>query len=176
MKFFKWIYEKKTGKLAPYYYNYSIIKIIIKPVRKFVVQVIAPNCPINKLRVWIYKLCGFKIGKNCFIGMKCYLDDMCYDLLSIGDNCTISYGVYFACHGKNQKHLPIIIQNGVYIGMRATIVSKTKDGDGLIIGNKAVIGACTLVNQNIPEGMTAVGVPCRVLKVKAKLRGGGDKL
>lgn len=25
----------------------------------------------------IYILCGFKIGKNTFIGMKCYFDDSC---------------------------------------------------------------------------------------------------
>ena len=124
MKLLKSIYERTTGKTAPYYYDYSIVSIICKPVRKFVCQVIAPNCPFNNLRVQLYRLCGFKIGKNVFIGMKCYLDDMCYDLLSIGNNVTISYGVYFACHGKNQGHYPIEIRDGVYIGMRASLISK----------------------------------------------------
>ena len=166
MKLLKWTYEKKTKKPAPYYYSYSILTIIGKPIRKFFVQVIAPNCPFNNLRIGIYRLCGFKIGKHCFIGMKCYLDDMCYDLLTIGNNCIISYGVYFACHGRNQSHLPIKIEDGAYIGMRASIVSKTKEGDELTIGKNAVIGACTLVNKSIPEGMTAVGVPCRILESK----------
>ena len=56
--------------------------------------------------------------------MRCYLDDMCYDLLRIGDNVIISYGVYFACHGKGQEHLPITVDDGAYIGMRASIISK----------------------------------------------------
>lgn len=98
----------------------------MKPLRKFVAQVIAPNCPFSNLRVSLYRLCGFKIGKNVFIGMKCYLDDMCFDLLTIGDNVIISYGVYFACHGKNQKHLPIIVDDGAYIGMRSIIIAKNK--------------------------------------------------
>lgn len=102
MKLLKRIYEKMTGTRAPYYYDYSILTIIKKPIRKFFAQVVAPNCPFNNLRIVIYRLCGFKIGKHCFIGMKCYLDDTCYDLLTIGDNCTVSYGVYFACHGKNK--------------------------------------------------------------------------
>lgn len=165
MKILKFIYEKTTKRAAPYYYDYSLITIILKPIRKFFAQVIAPNCPFNKLRILIYRICGFKIGRNCFIGMKCYLDDMCYDLLTIGNNCIISYGVYFACHGKNQKHLPITIEDGAYIGMRACIISKSKDnnGGGITIGEKSVIGTCTLVNKSVPKGKTAVGIPCKIL-------------
>ena len=94
-------------------------------------QVLEPNCPFNNIRILLYRLCGFKIGKHVFIGMKCYLDDMCYDLLEIGNNVTISYGVYFACHGKGQSHLPIVIEDGAYIGMRACVISKSKNADEL---------------------------------------------
>ena len=160
----KWRYEKIKGKPAPYYYNYSLLAILCKPVRKFVAQVLAPYCPFNCIRILLYRICGFKIGKGCFIGMRCYLDDMCYDLLKIGNNCIISYGVFFACHGRNQKHLPITICDEVYIGMRANIISKTPEGFGLTIGKNAVIGACSLVNKNVPDGATAVGVPCRIVK------------
>ena len=120
----KWLYEKAKGKPAPYYYNYSILTIMVKPVRKFVAQVLSPYCPFNWVRILLYRICGFKIVKHCFIGMRCYLDDMCYDLMSIGNNVIISYGVYFACHGRNQGHYPIIIEDGAYIGMRASIISK----------------------------------------------------
>ena len=47
--------------------------------------------------------------------------------------------------------------------MRASVISKTHDGSGVTIGKKAVIGACTLVNKNIPDGATAVGVPCKII-------------
>lgn len=165
MKLLKAAYEKVTGKKAPYYYNYSILTIIGKPIRKFAAQVIAPNCPFNCIRILLYRLCGFKIGKHTFIGMKCYLDDMCYDLLKIGNNVTISYGVYFACHGKGQGHLPIVIEDEAYIGMRASVISKNADhsAEGVHINKQAVIGACTLVNRDIPEGATAVGIPCRII-------------
>lgn len=130
MKILKAVYEKATGRSAPYYYEYSLLKIIGKPIRKFAAQVLAPNCPFNCLRVLLYRLCGFKIGKHTFIGMKCYLDDMCYDLLKIGNHVTISYGVYFACHGKGQEHLPIVVDDGVYIGMRANVISKNAKNPG----------------------------------------------
>ena len=169
MKLLKFAYEKIKGEPAPYYYDYSIRTIILKPIRKWAAQVIAPNCVFNNIRVLLYRLCGFKIGKHVFIGMKCYLDDMCYDLLTIGDNVTISYGVYFACHGKNQGHYAIRIEDGAYIGMRANIISKNVMGGanhGIIIGKNAIVGACALVNRDVPEGATAVGVPCKIIERK----------
>ncbi len=170
MRILKFAYEKIKGKPAPYYYNYSILTIIGKPIRKWVAQCLAPNCVFNNVRILLYRLCGFKIGKHVFIGMKCYLDDMCYDLITIGNNVTISYGVYFACHGKHQDHYPIKIEDGAYIGMRANIISKNAVGGGtdhgVIIGKNAVVGACALVNRDVPEGTTAVGIPCRIIESK----------
>lgn len=167
MKLLKWLYEKIHHQEAPYYYNYSISKIIGKPIRKWFTNVFAANCPFNCVRIWTYRLCGFKIGKGTFIGMRCYLDDMCYDLLTIGSNCTISYGVYFASHGKNQEHMPIIVKENAYIGMRASIISKNSANrlsEGVTIGKYAIIGACTLVNKDVPDYATAVGVPCKIIE------------
>lgn len=167
MRLLKELYEKRMGKPASYYYDYSLLTIISKPVRKFASQVIAPNCPFNNLRVKIYRLCGFKIGTGTFIGMQCYLDDMCYHLIKIGNDVTISYGVYFACHGKNQGHCPIEIKDGAYIGMRVSILSKNcrnNTSGGVSIGENAIVGACTLVNRDIPDGATAVGIPCRIIE------------
>lgn len=41
-------------------------------------------------------LVGYKIGKNVFIGMKCYLDDLEPKQTIIEENVTVSYGCYFA--------------------------------------------------------------------------------
>lgn len=162
----KKLYEKRTGKPAPYYYNYSLLTIIAKPVRKWLTNVVAANCPFNCIRIFIYRLCGFKIGKKTFIGMRCYLDDMCYDLLKIGSNVTVSYGVFFACHGRNQGHTPIVIEDNTYIGMRASVISRNPENPqkGITIGANAVVGACSLVNKDVPANATVVGVPCRVVE------------
>ena len=162
MKIIKNAYEKITKRKAPYYLDYSLIKLVIKPIRKYFANVVAANCPFNCIRILIYRLCGFKIGKRAFIGMRCYLDDLCYDKIVIGNNCTISYGVFFACHGRKQGHHPIRIEDGAYIGMRANVISKGSK-EGIVIGKNAIVGACTLVNKSIPENATAVGVPCRIL-------------
>lgn len=161
VKVWKLFNKNGGGKEPPYYLYYSLWTIITKPIRKWFSAVVIPTIPFSNLRVQCYRWCGYKIGKGTFIGMRCYLDDMCYDLLEIGDNVTISYGVYFACHGKNQEHNRMIIQNGAYIGMRATLVARSQEG--LIIGENAVVGACALVNKSVPQGATVVGIPAKIL-------------
>ncbi len=167
MKILKWAYEKIHKRPAPYYYDYSLIKIISKPIRKWLTNSVASRCPFNTVRIFLYRLCGFDIGKRTFIGMHCYLDDLCYRLIHIGNDVIISYGVFFACHErKQQKSVPITIEDGAYIGMRASLIGNNavKNREGIVIGAKSVIGACTLVNRDIPPGATAVGIPCRILE------------
>lgn len=144
----------------PYYYRRSITGEIWHLIRKSICQNIAPNCVLNPVRLWLYRLCGFKIGKNCFIGMKCYFDDLCVDKIVIGDNVTISYGVYFACHGRKQDHNYIEIKNGAYIGMCTSVTAR----HDIVIGENSIVGAKALVNKSVEDGMTVVGVPARPLK------------
>lgn len=148
----------KEGSKVPYYCKYSFLTIVVKPIRKYFSVVVIPNIPFNGLRVWAYRRCGYKIGKNVFIGMRCYLDDLCYDKIIIEDNATISYGVYFACHGRKQNHNLIHIGKHAYIGMRAMIVARRD----IEIGDNAIIGAGTLVNKSVPNDSTSVGIPCKI--------------
>lgn len=151
----------KQGKIVPYYWRYSIFSIIAIPIRKFFSAIVIPSIPYNSCRIMFYRLCGYKIGKNVFIGMRCYLDDMCYDKIVIEDNVIISYGVFFACHGRNQGHNDILIKEGAYIGMRTSIIAR----NNLILGRNSVIGAGALVNKSVPDNTTAVGIPIRFIQI-----------
>jgi len=88
-------YKKILKKEPPYYAKYSLVTIVWKPIRKYLNVVVVPNVPFSSLRVSLYRLIGFKIGKNVFIGMKCYMDDVAIDKTVIEDNVVISYGCYF---------------------------------------------------------------------------------
>ena len=160
MKLLRFFYRKIYRREPPYYYHYSLWKIIVKPIRKYFNVVIIPNTPFGNLRIFMYRCCGYKIGKNVFIGMKCYLDDLCYDKITIEDDVVISYGVFFACHGKNQTHTTITVKKGTYIGMRANIISGK---DGIVLGENSVIGAGALVNKGVPDNARAVGVPIKII-------------
>lgn len=145
--------------MIPPRYTISLWTAIKKMVRKWFSAVLIPTIPFNNIRVMCYKLCGYKIGGGTFIGMRCYLDDLCYDKIEIGKNVTISYGVYFACHGRKQGHNRIVIEDGAYIGMRTSIIAP----QDVVIGKKAIIGACSLVNRSVAPGDTVAGVPAKPL-------------
>ena len=160
MKLIELYYEKILKKDVPYYAKYSLGKIVMKPFIKFLNLVIIPNTPFLRLRVMLYRLIGFKIGKNSDIGMKCYLDEIDPSKLIIKDNVTISCNCYFTCHGKSQGHTKIVINEGAYIGMRANILSGK---EGIEIGKNVIVGAGSLVNRSIPDNTTVVGVPARAV-------------
>ncbi|GIU01302.1 acetyltransferase [Sulfurovum sp. TSL6] len=151
-------YRKILKKEPPYYVKYSLTTIVWKPIRKYINVVIIPNTPFSNLRVILYRMLGFQIGNNVFIGMKCYLDDIDPQKTIIEDDVVISYGCYFACHGKGQGHTDIIIKRGAYLGMRSNVVSGK---NGITIGEHAVIAAGSLVHKNVPSDTTVGGVPIK---------------
>ena len=151
-------YKKVLKKEPPYYAKYSLVTIIWKPIRKYINVVIIPNTPFSNFRVTLYRMIGFNIGKNVFIGMKCYLDDVAIDKMIIEDNVTISYGCYFACHGKGQGHTEIIIKKGAYLGMRCNVLSGK---NGITIGENSTVAAGSLVHESVSPDTTVGGVPIR---------------
>lgn len=161
--YYKWKHPGVPNEKIPNKYKISLWQAIKKLVRKYLSAVVIPTIPFNNMRVSCYRLIGYKIGKSTFIGMRCYLDDLAYDKIEIGSHVTISYGVYFACHGKNQARHRIVIEDGVYIGMRSSIIAPKGD---VIIEKNSIIGAQSLINKSIPAGITAVGCPCKVIEEK----------
>ena len=141
--FYRKILKKSS---PPYYCYYSLLTICAKPIRKWFSVVVIPIIPFSNLRVQCYRWCGYKIGRHTFIGMRCYLDDMCYDLIEIGENVTISYGVFL---------------HAMVVNMNSSIISRREEG--LIIGKEAIVGACSLVNRSVPDNKTVVGVPAKEL-------------
>ena len=80
----------------------------------------------------------------------------------IGPNC----GFYTAAHPTDAKERlkgleyakPITIGKEVWIGGNTTIMP------GVSIGDRAVIGAGSVVTKNIPPNVVAVGNPCIPIK------------
>jgi acetyltransferase-like isoleucine patch superfamily enzyme len=148
------------GKPAPYYTEYPLWLLVWKPCRKFLNVVVIPSIPFNCVRIALYRLIGFKIGRNVFIGMRCYLDDTDPAKTVIEDDVGISYGCYFAVHGKGQGRTTIVVKEGTYIGVRAIIISGK---NGIVIGRKCTVSAGALVHQSIPDGYTAATIPARAI-------------
>ncbi len=108
-----------------------------------------------------------KIGDSCHIGRQVFLD--LADTISIGNRVTISMRcivlthfnagdcVSLAVQGKNQSS-GVVIQDDVYIGAGAILLSGVRLGEGCIVGAGAV------VTKDVMPGAVVVGVPARELE------------
>ena len=85
-----------------------------------------------------------------------------------GDNVFIAPNCVFSTAGhpldveqRNQGleyAYPIRVGDNVWIGASVTVLP------GVTIGSNTVIDAGSVVNRDIPDGVVAVGSPCRVLR------------
>ena len=106
-----------------------------------------------------------KVGRQTWIGPNCILDGS-GGSLEIGDWCSISAGVQIYTHNTVQRSIslgvepieyaPTKIGHGVYIGPNAVIQM------GVSIGDKAIIGANSFVNRDVPSNSKAFGSPAKI--------------
>lgn len=111
-----------------------------------------------------------KLGKNVSLVGEPNFGSEPY-LISIGDDTTVSFDVAFVTHdaatrvirhlpGENPETViygPIKIGKNCFIGCRSVILPNVTVGDNVIIG------AGSIVNQDIPSNTVAAGVPCKVI-------------
>lgn len=107
---------------------------------------------------------GLLVGRNFNRQQGCYIDPThCY-LIRIGDDVTMSVRTVLMAHDASTKKLTgytrlgkIVIGNQVFIGANVTVLP------GVTIGDRAVIGAGSVVTRDVPAGMVACGNPARVI-------------
>lgn len=111
-------------------------------------------------------------GTNITIGDYFYTNHNCVILdgakVTFGDYVFIAPDCVFSTAGhpldteqRNQGleyAYPITVGDNVWFGASVTVLP------GVTIGSNTVIGAGSLVNRDIPDGVVAVGNPCRVLR------------
>jgi UDP-2-acetamido-3-amino-2,3-dideoxy-glucuronate N-acetyltransferase len=138
------------------------------------------KCIGKGTRIWQFSIVlkNAVIGENCNINSHTFVEND----VSIGDNVTVKCGVYLwdglriennVFIGPNvtftndkyprSKQYPeyfqsTLIKNGASIGANATILG------GIVIGEKSMIGASSIVTKNIPAGELWVGNPAKFVK------------
>ena len=88
----------------------------------------------------------------------------------IGESTLIAAYAYIGAgnHQPGDANTPLIeremeIKGGVVIGKHCWIGAGAMILDGVTIGDGAVIGAQSLVNKDVPAGVTVVGTPAKPL-------------
>ena len=100
---------------------------------------------------------GARIGRRFFIdhGMGVVIGET----TEIGDDCTIYHGVTLGGTSWDKGKRHPTLRNNVVIGAGAKVLGPIEIGEGVRIGSNAV------VLKAVPEGVTVVGVPGRLVSV-----------
>ena len=106
------------------------------------------------------------IGENFFCNYNCVMLDCAP--ITFGNNVMVApnCGFYTAAHPLDhtlrdeelEYAKPITVGDSVWIGGGVTVLP------GVTIGSRAVIGGGSVVVHDIPEGVVAVGNPCRPIR------------
>ncbi len=107
---------------------------------------------------------NIKIGKNVWIQQGCTFMDR--GGITIGDNVFIAPKVNLVTlnHSLNPKFRsatiakPIVIEDGVWIGINSTILQ------GVKIGKNSVIAANSVVTKDVPPNIVVAGNPAKFIK------------
>jgi acetyltransferase-like isoleucine patch superfamily enzyme len=107
----------------------------------------------------------FAIGSNSVINGKCRIDNK--SSITIGNNVSISQEVMILSSDHDpdspvfaSRDLPVIIEDYVFIGSRATILP------GVTIGKGAVIAAGAVVTKNVEPFAIVGGVPAQFIRTR----------
>lgn len=93
---------------------------------------------------------GIKIGKYTMVGFQSII------LTSTHKNNRIDVPI----KGQGMFTKPVIIGEDVWIGTRVIILP------GITVGNKAIVGAGSVVTKDVPEYAVVGGVPARIIKYR----------
>lgn len=110
------------------------------------------------------------LARGCNIGSNCTFSSI--GSLEVGENLLMGSNSHIIAGGQHvieRADMAIIDQglasgrgvsigNDVWLGARVTIL------DGVRVGDHAVVGACSLVNRDIPDYAVAYGIPARVVR------------
>jgi acetyltransferase-like isoleucine patch superfamily enzyme len=110
-----------------------------------------------------------RIGSGCFLNLGVMVASMA--LVEIGDHCMFANGCFIsdAAHRFDDPELPVPWQgfttkgptrvgDNVWCGAGVVITS------GVTVGRRSVIGANSVVTQDIPPYSIAAGAPARVIR------------
>lgn len=109
-------------------------------------------------------LTGIEIHPGATIGRRFFIDHGMGIVIGqttiIGDDVLMFHGVTLGGRGDVTGKRHPTIEDGVLLSAHSQIIGN------VTIGRKAKIGASAVVLKDIPEGVTAVGVPAVVVKTK----------
>lgn len=134
-------------------------------------QYLAGAFPLNAVRIWALRCCGYKIGRQVYIGPGLFIATRAGDPscgLVIGDRTSIGPRVILVLASDANdadvgRHFPPF-RDFVRIGKDSWLGAGVIVMPGVTIGERSVIGAGAVVNKDVAENILAAGVPAKAIR------------
>ena len=167
--------EKGIKVILKHLFLSPLLEVLFKllpysPLRIFLLNILGARVSYASL-VYGIRIMNYDIGslRNLRVGKNVWLQpgmiiDVC-DRVVIDDYASIGPGVVVLTHSKAgnlldkvfpPKKRPVRIGKHTFIGSNAVIMAD--------VGDKSVIGPCSVVNKDVPANSIAIGVPARVIR------------
>ncbi len=152
------------------------LKLLLPPLRGLLLGLFGATIgsgtiiePCTFLNLYATGFRGLRTGKRSYIGTEVLLD--LADAITLDDDVTIAARTIVLTHhsvsrrdghplGKEfpYKRAPVHFGEGCFIGAGSTILA------GVTIGRMSVVGAGSVVTEDIPPFTVSAGVPAKVLR------------
>lgn len=124
----------------------------------------------SKIGTFVEVQKGAKIGRRCKVSSHSFICEG----VTLEDEVFIGHGVMFTNDlfprsttdsgtlqtDADWKCIPTVVKRGASIGSNATLLC------GITVGERAMIGAGSVVTKDVPAGATVAGNPARIMKAK----------
>lgn len=157
----------------PYTRESPTFKVIdlINAIKKRICKYIAKHFPLNKVRIWGLRRCGYKVGRQVYIGEELHVTDQLENIetkLFIGDRVSIAQRVTIILDSDPnwsilaEKIKPVRgvvkIENDAWIGAGVILLPN------ITVGEQAVVGAGSVVTKNVPAFTVVAGNPAKIIR------------
>ncbi len=164
-----------TNKILLEYnlYGKEALTEMIKKLPLKMIRWLASSHPDNRTRKLLYRLSNITIGKDSVININFIVSDDYQQLLKIGERVAISPNVTIVCCSAPNNSLlnehpyvkeslimekEVIIEDDVWVGSNVVILP------GVTIGQKAIIGAGSVVTKSVEPFSIYAGAPAKKIR------------
>ncbi|MDR3287228.1 MAG: acyltransferase [Prevotellaceae bacterium] len=156
----------REGKAIPYYEETQkrTFGQKTRKIKNTLLMLLAYACPTAKVRICLHRWRGVSIGKNVYVGLFCFLDNLYPEYIYIEDNASINAGSTILTHFNPMKRYalifqakvePVVIKEGAIVAVKSVILP------GVSVGKNAVVSAGSVVEKDVPDYTLVKGNPAK---------------
>lgn len=154
--------------------NEKIIELCNQYLNQKMIRWLGIHHPDNRTRKLFFRATNIEIGHDTVILENFVVYDGYKPLLKIGNRCSIGTSVTVICESypNNSPYLqqnsyvkeklivekPVVIEDDVWIGPNSILLP------GVVIGEKSIIGAGSVVTRDVPPYSISAGVPAKIIR------------